>query len=124
MESDPWRNRPFWLLFHRRLAELCRVDGGIGLDLVQFGGVSAVQPRELDFERKSYAADVAIVGVIDLSGHSSDGRGAVADDPRQQIRFRVEVQRGNEPPWPATLHDGEVAIADAARRGTAPVGQR
>src|SRR5258708_16683269 len=77
MESDPWRNRAFWLLSHRRLAELCSVDAAIGLDLVQLGGVSAVQPRELDFELKFYAAYAALLGQIHQSGHSSDGQGAL-----------------------------------------------
>src|SRR5262249_39449774 len=85
---------------------------------------STVEPGELVLERKLDAADVAVVVVVDLCRHAADWGRPVPHQAREQVRLRIEIQRSEEASWPASLHDDEIAVADAARRGAAPAGKR
>src|SRR5262245_61668676 len=124
---EPDRHRPVdesLRLFRSWSAEFCRVDRDICLNLAEFRRVSTVEPGELVFEGELDASDIAVVGVVDLRRHAANRGWPVADQARQQVGLRIEIQGGEEAPRPGSLYHDEVAIAEAARRSAAPVGQR
>src|SRR5260370_39538257 len=60
-------------------AEFRGLDGNVCLYFLQLSGVSAVQPGEFAFKRELNAADVPVIGVVDLRRHAADGRPSRAD---------------------------------------------
>src|SRR5262245_24910607 len=110
-------------LFPARLSELRRVNRNVRFDLLQLCRISPVEPGELILKREFDAADIAIVGVIDLRGHAAGRRRTVANQSSKQTRLRIEIERGKKAPRAATLNDEVILIVDTSPQAGLPVGE-
>src|SRR2546421_742529 len=82
-----------------------------------------VEPGELVLERKFDAADVVVVGVVDLGRHAPDRRGTVANHPCEKTSRGIEVQGCEKTSRAASLNGKKIAIADAPHCAPAPVAE-
>src|SRR5215469_8274569 len=87
-----------------RPPKLRGVNRDVGLNFTQLNGIPAVHPSEDHAKRHLDSADIAIIGIIDLSGNASDGRFAIAHHAEKQARFLVEVQGGQSIARARPLH--------------------
>src|SRR5215471_122132 len=105
----PCPSRPTWALFRRRrrsgFRELGRVDGHVELDVGQRHVFLSVKPCDLQVKWNLDAADVAVVAVVDLCRQTADARVRVANEPREQARFAVEIKRREGAAGPRALND-------------------
>src|SRR6516225_1971594 len=79
------KRNPLWS------TEFRRFDCHVCLYFLQLSCIAAVQPGELVLERELDAADVAVVGVVDLRGDTANWGRSVANHSDQKPGLRIEI---------------------------------
>src|SRR6516165_10218511 len=93
------KRNPLWS------TEFRRFDCHVCLYFLQLSCIAAVQPGELVLERELDAADVAVVGVVDLRGDTANWGRSVANHSDQKPGLRIEIQGCEEPSRAGSLDD-------------------
>src|SRR5580692_57256 len=108
--------RSFGMLCRGRgLDEFRIVDRNIHLHIADLNGEDASGTGERPAIRNLYAARVAIVGVIDLRGKTSQRGFAEAHEPNQQAGLLVEIQTDGRLAFALADDDIRIVIADFLR---------
>src|SRR5262245_25620750 len=107
-----------------RLAELRRVDRDIRLHLGQLDGITTGHPCEGPLERHLDTGDVPIIIEVELRRHAAHRRVGVANDPSEQARLHVEIQRRGETAGAGALENIDRAAGDFTRQRRTPVGEQ
>ena len=94
-----------------------RLNRYIGPYFSQLDERLIVRPGNGPAERNFHAADIAVIGVVDLRGYATDCRIRVAHDAHEQTGIRIEVELDRQLSGVGSLNDLNIVVIDRRRSG-------